>query len=84
MDNVKNLMMALAEVMPFEAMVDNILEDCQEYKLVPTEDLRKKIIMNSHMICLKEAMDLEGGFENLSKRLKDLKKADDFFNPSLQ
>lgn len=84
MDNVKNLMMALAEVMPFEAMVDNILEDCQEYKLVPTEDLRKKIIMNSHMICLKEAMDLEGGFENLSKRLKDLKKANDFFKPSLQ
>lgn len=84
MDEIKNLMMALAEVMPFEEMVDNILEDCQEYKLVPTEDLRKKIIINSHMICLKEAMDLEGGFENLSKKLKHLKKADDFFKPSLQ
>ncbi len=76
--------MAVAEVMPLETMIGTILEDCKQYQLIPTEDLRQKIIMGAHMICLKEAMNQERGFENLSKRMEKLKKTDDFFKPSLQ
>ena len=80
---MKELMMMVADIMPFETMVESMVQDCNEYKLVPTEDLKKKIVLGAHMICLKETMDQEGGFEALNKRLQTLKQADQLLNPNL-
>ena len=80
---MKELMYLLADAMPMEAMIEALGEDCKEFNLIPSEDLKKKIILGAHMICLKEAIESEGGIENLTKRMGELKKADDFFKPSL-
>lgn len=77
------LMIMLTEVMPFETMIESLADDCLTYKMAPTEELKSKIIMGAHMVCLKEAINQEGGVEALDKRIEDLKKADEFFKPNL-
>lgn len=77
-------MYALAEAMPFEEMVLMMSRFCNEYKDNPSKDLHEKISMQAHMMCLKEAIELQGGVESLTKRLDDLEKADNFFKPSAQ
>ena len=77
-------MYALAEAMSFEEMVLMMSRFCDEYKDNPSKDLHEKITMQAHMICLKEAIQLQGGVESLTKRLDELEKADNFFKPSAQ
>lgn len=81
---MKQLMYALAEAMSFEDMVLMMSKFCNEYKDDPSKDLHEKITMQAHMICLKEAIEMQGGIDNLTKRLDELQKADEFFKPSPQ
>ena len=80
---MKELMYMLADIMPMETMIESLGEDCKEYNLIPSDELKSKIIMGAHMICLKEAIEKEGGLDNLTKRLGELEKADKIFKPSL-
>lgn len=81
---MKQLMYALAEAMSFEDMVLMMSRFCNEYKDNPSNELQEKITMQAHMMCLKEAISLQGGVGNLAKRMEELEKADQFFKPSQQ
>lgn len=77
-------MYLLADSMSFEDMVMLMSKFCNEYKDNPSDDLQEKITLQAHMMCLKEAIHLQGGIESLTKRLDELQKADEFFKPSQQ
>lgn len=80
---MKELMMVMASVMPIETLIESLGDDCKEYSLIPSEDLKQKIIMGAHMVCLKEAIELSGGVEQFNSKLNDIQRADKFFKPSL-
>jgi len=80
---MKDLMLTLADIMPIETMIESLGEDCKEFNLAPSEELKKKIIMGAHMLCLKEAIELGGGIDKFTKRMDALEKADKFFKPTL-
>ena len=45
--------------------------------------LKQKILISAHMVCLKEAIELEGGVEQFNSRMDNIQRADKFFKPSL-
>ena len=80
---MKELMYMLADAMPMNAMIESLGEDCKEFNLIPSDELKQKIIMGAHMICLKEAIEKEGGIDKLTKRLGELERADNLLKPTL-
>jgi hypothetical protein len=80
---MKELMYMLANAMPIETIIESLGEDCKEYNLIPSDELKQKITMGAHMICLKEAIEKEGGIDKLTKRMAELERADNLLKPSL-
>lgn len=73
----------MANVMSMESLIETLGDDCKEYSLIPSEDLKQKIIMGAHMVCLKEAIELSGGVEQFNSKMDHIQRADKFFIPSL-
>lgn len=80
---MKELMMIMANVMPMESLIETLGDDCKEYSLIPSEELKQKILIGAHMVCLKEAIELSGGVEQFNSKMDHIQRADKFFKPSL-
>ena len=74
-----------ADIMTYDLLVDALFDTLLEYKAAESkEDALPQLEISCHMICLKSSIDKVGGIENFNKRMDDLERTDNFFNPSQQ
>lgn len=82
---MKDLMLMLASVMPFDEMIEKLDKDIKAYKAAPTEDGKKSIQINCALILSKEAVDNAGsGLEGVSvmiNKMNNMERIGKMFDP---
>ena len=73
------MLLLMAAMMPESKIIEELTEACNEYKLVPTEDNKMKIVVSCTLLMTKASMkkdgvegymEAKGEFESFSKKMK--------------
>jgi hypothetical protein len=82
---MKKLMAITADIMDYDILINALFDNILEYKSAESKEASLlQLEISCHMFSLKTAVDKVGGIENFNKRMDELERTDNFFNPSQQ
>lgn len=80
---MEELILMMAAMLPEEKIIDDLMEACSEYKLVPSETSKAKLAFHTTILMSKLSMPKDGleGYLDAKKEFTAFQKMSDLFNP---